>query len=105
MNESLKTQLDNILKDVGFIHAELVLAGGVLLFIILGLFLDKNYRKSLPIMALIILVITGVFVINELGMKSTMPLFTDEDKAVGMITQTNIASIFSEISIIKFIKI
>ncbi len=91
---NLNDQLNKVIEGLGGVPAELALGGGLLLFIILGLFLDKNYRKSLPIMALIILVITGVFVINELGMKSTMPLFTGEDKAVGMITQTNIASIF-----------
>lgn len=88
MKTALHQQLDTILEDVGGIHAELALAGGLLIFIVLGLFLDKNYRKSLPIMALITLMVTGGFVINELGMETSKPLYG------GMITQTNISSVF-----------
>ena len=93
---NLLPQLKAILHDISFIPAELAMVIGLLMFLVLGLLIEKKQAKLLPVLAMAILFVTGFFLIQHLQIAN------QEAKQTlygGMITQTKIASFFKLIFI------
>ena len=95
--------LTNLYESINFLKPEIALSIGLLLIVLLDLIFQKN-KKVLPYTALVILIVTGYFAIEQIGMsgfafatKSTAP------RSFGMVTVDSLGAFFKLLVIISSI--